>query len=210
MFLDVIGDVLLGTKDIPGILPDLLAGSPPWLSEVLLYRPLFLVTFTVLVIAPISLQRSMDSLASLNVAGLVALFALGASLVWLSASAVAKGRAHVMPMWPDIEALGGGPSAGIVRQVSVKNIILVLLPSFAAFDSPHYIQHFVPSVHPYDIILQTAGPCCDVCAANHADSGWMSSKCPSPRRDHAALLQAEHGQCHGGWNRELSYEENSI
>ena len=117
MYLDVIGDVLLGTNEIPGILPDLLAAghAPPWLTEVLLFRPLFLMLFTLIVVAPISLQRSMDSLAGLNVIGLAALFALGSSLLWLSAAAVAQGKAYAMPLWPDFKALGVG--SGIVSQV---------------------------------------------------------------------------------------------
>ena len=108
MFTDVIADVLLGTSDIPGILPDLFAGSPTWLRRTLLNRPLFLVLLTAFVVAPISLQRHMGSLSSLNVAGLVAVTSLGLSLVWLSVSAVIRGTAHDMPLWPNIKALSGG------------------------------------------------------------------------------------------------------
>ncbi len=127
MYLDITADVLLGTPEIPGVLPDLLSAlsAPSWLSRPLLCRPLFLAAFTAAVAAPVTLRRSMASLSGLTLAGLVALAAFGTSLLWLSASAVAQGKAHALPLWPDVAALGGG---GGTRQIlAVLSVLPVLL-----------------------------------------------------------------------------------
>ena len=100
MYLDITADVLLGTPSIPGILPDTFSvlGVPTWLSDPLLCRPVFLFLFSALVTAPISLRRSMADLDGLNLAGLVALGALGLSLVWLSTSAFLQVRIMQYPL----------------------------------------------------------------------------------------------------------------
>ena len=139
MFLDIMADVLLGTPEIPGILPDVLAalGAPESLSSLLLYRPLFLALFTALVAAPISLHRSMASLDGLNVAGLAALCAFGLSLAWLSAAAVLQGRAHPMPLWPGPPAADGGGGGGGSSSWRQALVILSVLPAMLTADGCH-------------------------------------------------------------------------
>ena len=139
MFLDIMADVLLGTPEIPGILPDILAalGAPERLTSLLLYRPLFLALFTALVAAPISLHRSMASLDGLNVAGLAALCAFGLSLAWLSAAAVLQGRAHPMPLWPGPPAADGGGGGGGSSSWRQALVILSVLPAMLTADGCH-------------------------------------------------------------------------
>ena len=64
MYLDVMGDVLLGQPQNPGVLVDLYhaLGLPAALVAWLSYRPLFLVLFTALIITPLSMQRDIASL----------------------------------------------------------------------------------------------------------------------------------------------------
>lgn len=137
MYLDITADVLLGTPEIPGILPDLFAaiGAPERLTSLLLCRPLFLALFTALVAAPVSLQRNIASLDGLNVAGLAALCAFGLSLAWLSAAAVLQGHAHLMPLWPEPPAASGGGRVSSFGPQAL--IVLSVLPALLTADGCH-------------------------------------------------------------------------
>lgn len=95
MYVDVIADVLLGDAQNPGILATVF---PTWL----LSRPAFLLTLMTCVVAPLSLQRNIASLKSLNALGLLALAALGLSVAWLAGAALIQGKAHSLPLWPDV------------------------------------------------------------------------------------------------------------
>ena len=74
----------------------------------------------------------MSDISGFNVAGLVSLAALGMSLAWLSAAALVQGKAHAMPLWPDLEAVGKGK--GTIQQVLG---ILSVLPMILTADGCH-------------------------------------------------------------------------
>ncbi|KAG1677826.1 hypothetical protein FOA52_008590 [Chlamydomonas sp. UWO 241] len=107
MYVTVIGDVLLGDLEHPGMVVELLKwlDLPEALQAALLHRPTFIALLMVTAIAPVSLRRSMASLSSLNAIGLCALCGLFGAMTWLLVAAVSSGAAHALPAWPDLDGL---------------------------------------------------------------------------------------------------------
>lgn len=90
-YLDIMGDILLGSTRNPGILSPLthqLPSSYTWVMD----RRLVLAVLVVAVLLPLCCRRHMGSLGLVNIVGLVALATFGLALVWLAVAAMWLGQ----------------------------------------------------------------------------------------------------------------------
>eukprot|EP00798_Chlamydomonas_sp_ICE-L_P018525 gene18525-25032_t len=137
MFINIIGDSLLGSEGLPGVLTDLVSALNlnPELAAWMLWRPLVLAGFVVFVLGPLSLKKDIATVNWLNATGLVALAAFGTSLLFLAMSAVMQGKAHAPAWGPNLPALGDDTTTRFLA-------ILGILPILISADACH--QNILP------------------------------------------------------------------
>ena len=126
-YCDISADVLLGSEERPGVIPEALnlLKVPDFITQWAVYRPCFLFVFISLFVLPLSLKRDMSSLGSLNAIGLASLAAFGASLFTLALAAIHQGVAYPLPLLPDLTQLDSlGASSRVLAFMSILPVLL--------------------------------------------------------------------------------------
>lgn len=152
---DIIADILLGeAPKYDGVVttwfPEAMRGSAWFLS-----RPFLLLLLCTSTLLPLMSLRRMERLSSVNFIGIGSLVLLCLGLSVLAAVALSRGQAHVLPLAPDVQALG---KTRADQLWGLANVLPVIITAAAVHQSVHPLRY------------ARAPPCPQACAATAAPS----------------------------------------